>query len=768
MTVNNKDKRILWLINHTTLREFEVPLLISLGYEVYTPKGIPDLIYGWSGSVDYTHDKNLTIPPEALEKLNQHEFYDSPITPEIAEIINQYFGSVFCVFYPKLLEQIAYNFNGRILLRAFGLDKTITYGGTLLATLGNHILSRLQLLGDRFWFSQAYPNLHEVESKILKLRKIYHPIGLPDSFLQHANCWQGGVKKILFFCPRIKASPIYYGKIYEEFKKNFGDLPHLIAGNQSIPVEDDPNVAGFQARDTIEKWLNTYSVMFYHSEEPRHLHYHPLEAIIHGMPLVFMKNGILGNIGNVPQPGACTTIKEAREKISRILAGDAELIDSIRHAQTELLEPFTRDFCRAEWQKNFVETVMAKPLSRNIYARVKTIGVFLPVSYRGGSLNAAKNIAKMLHLGSREANEPVNVVFSCIPNYYDIDEDFGDLTDLNIPVRETEWSLISRDEVAFALKLSGEHQNLHHAEYVFPRYGVSNFNECDFWLVISDRVTRPIAPLKPYGMMIYDYIQRYVPEIFTSSFSDDSFLAAARNAHFVLTTTPSTREDAIQYAGLPRHRTHLAPMEFDTFNSNSSTKKIDGDYIVWPSNVSPHKNHLTALKALNIYYGEYDGKLKVVMTGTHTQVFNNDTLDNESDYIENVIDQIKKYDTVQKNLEIAGDLTIHDYISILKSAKFLWHPTLIDNGTYSVIEAAYYNVPSLSSNYPQMQYINNRFNLNLSFFNARQPRDIALHLKKMEEQYHIKKQSLPSKEFLEQFNYTNVAPEFWRLIRSLI
>jgi glycosyltransferase involved in cell wall biosynthesis len=769
MTVNNKDKRILWLINHTTLREFEVPLLVSLGYEVYTPKGIPDLIYDWSGSVDYTYDKTLTIPAEALEILNQHDFYDTPFTPAVTKIINDYFGTAFCIFYVKLLEQVAYNFEGRILLRAFGLDKTMTYGRILNANLGNHILSRLQLLGDRFWFSQSYPHLHEVEPNVLKQRKVYHPLGLPDSFFKHKDCWVGGVNKILFFCSRIKVTPVYYGKIYDDFKKNFGDLPHLIAGNQPISVDDDPHVAGYQSRDTVEKWLSTYSVMFYHSEEPRHLHYHPLEAIAHGMPLVFMKEGILGKIGNVNQPGACETIKEAREKITRILAGDKVLIDDIRRHQTALLEPFTLDHCRREWQTNFVEKIMSTPLSRNLYARVKTIGIFLPVEYRGGSLNGAKNIAKMLHLGSRAANEPINVIFSCVANNYDMEEDFGDLIELGIPVRETTWKVITKDEVELALKYSGENYSLDFSEYVIPIYSVSNFNECDFWLIISDRVSRPVAPIKPYGMVIYDYIQRYVPEIFGTAFTDTNFLIAARNANFILTTTPNTREDAIQYAGLSPHRTHLAPMEFNTFNYKTNSKKIEDEYFVWPTNASQHKNHLNAVKALEIYYRDFDGKFKVIMTGPTTQFFNDSEYNRTvSTYITSVIDLIQKSDNVKKQLTITGNLAIHDYVSILKSAKFLWHPTIIDNGTYSVIEAAYHDVPSLSSNYPQMHYINNRFNLNLEFCNAKQPRDMAMQLKKMEEEYHIKKQLLPTKERLEQFSYHKVAPEFWRLIRSLL
>lgn len=34
-------RRVLWLLNHTTLRECEVPLLQSMGFEIFTPKRFP-------------------------------------------------------------------------------------------------------------------------------------------------------------------------------------------------------------------------------------------------------------------------------------------------------------------------------------------------------------------------------------------------------------------------------------------------------------------------------------------------------------------------------------------------------------------------------------------------------------------------------------------------------------------------------------------------------------------------------------------------------
>lgn len=397
-------------------------------------------------------------------------------------------------------------------------------------------------------------------------------------------------------------------------------------------------------------------------------------------------------------------------------------------------------------------------------ASAKTIGVFLPEGYRGGSLNSAKNIAKMLYLGSRAANEPINVIFSCLANTYDITDEFSDLRALDIPVRETTWKKVSKNEIELA--------GLRHASYLVPVDGGSNFNDCDFWLIISDRLSQPLAPLKPYGMVIFDYIQRYAPEIFPEGFNDISYLQTARSADFVFTTTPQTRIDAIQYAGVSARRVHLAPMEFNPVFSQCATTKEEKKYFIWTSNAAPHKNHLHAIDALEIYYGELQGTLDVIMTGVDTNLFDvqhkpKDWL-SVTPYVQSVREKLKNTRYTKERLHLKGNQSVANYAALLSAAKFLWHPTKIDNGTFSVIEAAYCGVPALSSHYPQMHYINERFSLNLSFCHSTQPHDMALQLKKMEEEHAVKRQALPEKTALEKYSFTQLAPEFWNLIRGLV
>ncbi|MCY2952436.1 MAG: hypothetical protein NTU53_10715 [Planctomycetota bacterium] len=118
------------------------------------------------------------------------------------------------------------------------------------------------------------------------------------------NCrdiWTGTAPRVLFVCPRITSHPYYYGRIYKNFKRDFGDLPYLIAGAQPKPVDDD-HVVGLLDNVQYEALYRKSRGMYDHSREPRHLRYHPVEAMIYGMPVIHMKGGLLKAFGDPDGP----------------------------------------------------------------------------------------------------------------------------------------------------------------------------------------------------------------------------------------------------------------------------------------------------------------------------------------------------------------------------------------------------------------------------------------------------------------------------------
>jgi hypothetical protein len=355
-----REGRIAWLINHTTLRDAEVPLMQSLGYEVFTSKVLVSGDDFRSGTYDFSWDQDLTLPAHVLDYLNRFNFYQTPFNEEMASVLNGNFGTVICAAFPALIQQLARYFHGRIVVRLFGREHPNNYTRYIDLFNDGWLWKRLWQIQQRFWFGVCYETIPLIEAPLLRERSVFLPVALPDRVLRMANCWHGGDKRVFFVCPSIKSAPQYYGVIYERFKAGFGEFPHVIGGSQMLPV-DDPHVTGFVSEEQMLRFYRELQVMYYHSREPRHIHYHPLEAVAYGMPVVYMRGGLMESFDGGSQAGACESDAEARHKLLRVLQGDRKLIPAIQESQGTILDAFSPDAVRAEWQRAFVNEIMATP-----------------------------------------------------------------------------------------------------------------------------------------------------------------------------------------------------------------------------------------------------------------------------------------------------------------------------------------------------------------------------------------------------------------------
>jgi hypothetical protein len=330
---------------------FEIPLMQELGFEVFVPKVIPKQGFR-SGLVDYSFDSSLSIPPAALRRLNDFNFYEEEWPTEITVLANRYFGAAFMMPHARQIEQVVDHFEGQVVLRAFGLDHTQTYKKVLENQYGSMLWRKLKYMGDRFWFGEAYDNLHECEELWFANRSLFLPIGLPAGFIDNPGGWTGLEKTILFACPNASSNP-YYSAMYRDFKENFGDLPHLIIGVQDAAM-DDPSVLGFITDQELNGLYVNCSLLYYPSREPRHVHYTPVEAAIAGMPIVFFEGSLLDRLSNVTY-GKVASTAEARSLVERILDDDARLIDQIRDDQRDIAFHFSADYCRPMWERQMNE-----------------------------------------------------------------------------------------------------------------------------------------------------------------------------------------------------------------------------------------------------------------------------------------------------------------------------------------------------------------------------------------------------------------------------
>lgn len=756
---------VLWLLNHATLRRYEVAQLARAGVtRIYTPKRFPYDEGNLSASVDASLDAALGLPDDALALLNAQDWYDAPDERAWA-LANRHFGVAFVGFFPKQIASALRHFRGAIVIRVFGLARGVTYSALMREHLPLATRLALRRHAPRVWFGTAYEHLVDVEEPFFADRACHLPVGLAGD--DRSAAWRGSDARVFFVCPRIGSSPYFRG-VYDRFRRDFGMLPYVVGGAQPVPV-DDPAVLGFVPREVHERNMRELRAMYYHSREPYHVHYHPFEAIRAGMPLVYMGGGLLDRFGGTRLPGRCESEAEARRKLERILAGDTGLVEAIRGTQGALLAPMLEARCAPAWQAGFARVrdsagaaAAAPPAAR---ARPARIAVLVPVGYRGGSLRGAKLLAQAILLGSRQAGEPAEVVFGHLddPAVYD-ERAFADLP-AEIVRRPFRWRTLTGDEARRSLAYAGVDADADAAQYAVPDDGATHFADCDLWVLVSDRLMLPLLPLRPYVAMVYDYLQRYVP--FLDAATNYAFLAAQHAAERVFVTTDFTLRDARDYAGLPLSKVRRLPMlvpAFDDTDPAAPAAQAATGYFVWTTNLALHKNHANAAEALAIYYDELDGALDCCVTGVDSDRLTTSDLPHVARF--RTLHATRR--GFRRRVRVQGELPDRAYRRLLRGARFLWHAGRIDNGTFSVVEAAWLGVPALSSDYPAMREIAATHALPLAWMPAGEPEAMARALKAMESGAAALAAQLPSRETLGAQGVATLAAGYWREIRACL
>jgi len=756
--------RVMWLLNHTTARKFEVAMLKKLGFtEIFLPKIFPQEVSFRSASVDFSEDAGLSIPAGDLAILNAADWYRGP-NRDTWEIANQYFDLLFFIPWADSILSNVRHFRGAAILRAYGLPGGDTYSKLVhRGTLG---IRSVENLGRRFWLGTAYDHMAASESPWMQERELYLPLGLQDCRIE--DDWIGTDPAIFFVCPDV-ASNRYYKEAYREFKRQFAGLRYAIGGAQAVAV-NDPHMLGFVSSEQHRRNMREFRVMFYHSTEPNHIHYTPFEAVQTGMPLVFMGGGVLDRLGGEGLPGRCRNYREARVKVQRLLDGDRSFIDKIRNSQGRLLDRLRPELLEPAWRQGIPRVLYELKRARVCRpgpSRRRRIAVMLPVVYRGGTLRSAKLLAQALWIGSRQAGEDADVVFG----YPEAGGPAGSGWDAGLPPeisrRNLKWRVLEPDAALRAMRFAGNPtwEPVYDVLYTVPDDGIHQMCDCDLWFVVSDRLSEHLLPIRPRLLVVFDYVQRYRAE--PPPGDENLFFAAARSADLVLVTTRFTEQDAMVYAGVPRDRVIRVPMlvpEMPAPEFPLEPCAAAEPYFLWTTNAGRHKNHINAMMALREYYERLDGKVECRISGVDTESF----LSSKLPHLQLFADISSESGPLRRRLRILGEMPDLQYRRQLCGARFLWHAARIDNGTLSVVEAALLGVPSLSSKYPAMEEMDTQFGLHLAWMDSQNPSEMAGQLKWMEQHAGSARALLPSPRDLTRHFVDRVAGEYWKVARECL
>ena len=343
---------ILYLLNHKTLTDFEVPIIIKQGFGVFIPKIYTGLSKGESIAFDsvYSYDNSLINVNETdFKYLCNIEFFNSKDifnNTTLFDIINFNFKAIFLtLLHVDSIKYISENFKGQIYVRFFGLGGEHSY----YHILKDNNINVKQLKNVKYIFS--YKEILDFEKSKHNFfnnnNSFYVPLGLPDTIVEKYNNIHNinNINKFVFICSKINLCP-YYTNIYNQFNNLFklNKDNFIILGKDNENIKDiDTRIINNLPDNDYYKTISNCKAMYYHSKEPRHLHYHPLEAIIIGIPIIFHSENLLSTY-LYNSPGKCNSDKEVLEKFTRIINNDYNFINSIIEYQNILKEILTSNY----------------------------------------------------------------------------------------------------------------------------------------------------------------------------------------------------------------------------------------------------------------------------------------------------------------------------------------------------------------------------------------------------------------------------------------
>jgi len=342
MDTDTMDKNnILYLLNHKVLTDFEVPILNKKGYGVYIPKSYSDLsvVNSINHATVNFYDNYIHISPRDIIELNKIRWFSNIVLSQnIINILNNNFKYIFLTMLTqtKMMNQLIKNFNGTIYYRFFGLSGNATYRDRVNRYVSPKV---------KYIFS--YPEIYQYEQKLSKFfndnNSYVIPLGLSNSlFTKLSGTYNRKSDKIIFVCSRINSKECkYYFDIYQNFKRNLKNFEHVILGKNNEAVLNDKTIHNNLPDNEYYSLMSSGACMYYHGKEPRHLHYHPLEAIIIGIPVIFYKQSLLSGYLN-DSPGKCASLNEVQTKIGRIINKDVEFINQILLEQEKAINLLTQ------------------------------------------------------------------------------------------------------------------------------------------------------------------------------------------------------------------------------------------------------------------------------------------------------------------------------------------------------------------------------------------------------------------------------------------
>lgn len=260
---------------------------------------------------------------------------------------------------------------------------------------------------------------------------------------------------------------------------------------------------------------------------------------------------------------------------------------------------------------------------------------------------------------------------------------------------ESEFYLVGKREVINSFYLGENGYRIPIETYLFHNtdlhkvlHTIIDTYQFDAWFCPMLALNPLDCPI-PSAICIPDLQHRYYPEFFdrnTTEWRETYMRQSGLRADIVFTLSNNSKKDLVKLYHLDPKK--VVPVYLDApreVKEAAMTKVkrplVKGDYLFYPANAWPHKNHLNLIKALAKVRDRYPS-LSLVLTGTK---------EGSSQNISNLIRELK----LSRSVKILGYVDQNIVINLYQHAKGLVFPSLFEGFGIPIIEAFNLGCPVL-------------------------------------------------------------------------
>lgn len=354
----SKTKRVFWFGAHKVLKPTELRNLRELGFEVFNPPYITP-IYDQSQDLRVDWDQPTTLPPEVFRELMANDFFYTELSPQIGELLNEYFDVAIVTINPEWLRSFLRTFKGALIYRLYGQhfrlsDELIARG------IWELIVNR-----DDVWIVPfARESVEREHAWFLDRCVAFVPYQIPDDVFELSGTWSGDSSspEIATNIPNIQ-NP-YYAAAYSDFAARFRQPVFRIYGPQRAHPPDPRIVGSLDRPEFLARLAGSSGYLYDYTDDVCYLP--PIEMMEIGGPVIYREGSLLSRFYGERTPGLMRDNLDAEAKIRLLAAGDRGFVSEVLSAQEIVRRRYDRAVVRPLFDTAFSALLHPGPPRRPV------------------------------------------------------------------------------------------------------------------------------------------------------------------------------------------------------------------------------------------------------------------------------------------------------------------------------------------------------------------------------------------------------------------